>query len=197
MKLTKDDITRALKISRAIQDYFDHDPFQRVLRSTDAYDLLVKKNLVEVDRHSGYKFRAFLHKLKDNDVLRKLIPQCRAEETSGNFTNWYFESAKSKTVPHGNFKPMSKIDRPQTLNKDDIKQEIQKLPKRDPIGLTLIELETRKKYPRAYEIWSDKEEELLIKVVKEISDPFKLSDLFGRQPSAIQNRLKDKYRIVI
>jgi len=197
MKLTNDDISRALKISRAIQDYFDNDPFQKVLRSTDAYDLLVKKNLVEVDRHSGYKLRAFLHKLKDNDALRRLLPQCRAEDTRGNLTNWYFESAKNKTVAHGNLIPMSQIDRPQTLNRDEIKQEIQKLPKRDPIGLTRIELETRKKYPRAYEFWSVKEEELLIKVVKEISDPFKLSDLFGRQPSAIQNRLKDKYRIVI
>lgn len=161
MKLTNDDISRALKISRAIQDYFDNDPFQKVLRSTDAYDLLVKKNLVEVDRHSGYKLRAFLHKLKDNDALRRLIPQCRAEDTRGNFTNWYFESAKNKTVAHGNLIPMSQIDRPQTLNIDDIKLEIQKLPKRDPIGLTLIELETRKKYPRAYEFWSVKEEGLL------------------------------------
>ncbi|MEI6568118.1 MAG: hypothetical protein WCR20_15680 [Verrucomicrobiota bacterium] len=97
MKLTNDDISRALKISRAIQDYFDNDPFQKTLRSTDAYEILVKKNLVETDRHSGYKLREFLHKLKNNDAL-KLIPQCRAEETRGNFTHWYFESAKSKTV---------------------------------------------------------------------------------------------------
>ena len=51
MKLTNDDISKAMKISRAIQDYLDHEPFQIVLRSTDAYDSLVKKNLVEVDRH--------------------------------------------------------------------------------------------------------------------------------------------------
>jgi hypothetical protein len=102
---------------------------------------LVKKNLVEVDRHSGYKLRAFLHKLKDNDALMRLIPQCRAEDTSGNFTNWYFESAKNKTVAHGNLIPMSQIDRPQTLNRDEIKQEIQKLAKRVPIGLTRILLE--------------------------------------------------------
>lgn len=137
MKLTNDDVSRAMKISRAIQDYFDNDPFQKTLRSTDAYDILVKKNLVEVDRHSGIKLREFLHKLKNNDAL-KLIPQCRAEETKGNFTHWYFESAKNKTVPHGNLVRIGQIDRLKKLNKDDIKQEIQKFPKRDLIGLTLI-----------------------------------------------------------
>ena len=194
--MTEDDKLQAIKISQALQDYFDTKPFQRVLRSPDAYDILVRKKVVEADRHSGIKFRDFLKKLKNDHALH-YIPQCRAEETNGNITNWFFESAKNKTISQRNLSSLTQIDRPKTINIEDIKQQIQNLPKMDPIRLTLLELQTRKNYPRAYEYWSGIEEEILINVVREISDSFKLSDLFGRQPSAIQTRLKDKYHIVI
>jgi hypothetical protein len=42
-----------------------------------------------------------------------------------------------------------------------------------------------------------KKRNYLSKLSRKFLIRFKLSDLFGRQPSAIQNRLKDKYRIDI
>jgi hypothetical protein len=69
---------------------------------------------------------------------------------------------------------------------------VEKLPRRDTSDFGVVELETRKNYPRAYEYWSPKEEELLKQVYAEIQDPMELSQLFKRQPSAIENRIKSK-----
>jgi len=194
--MTDNDILKAIKISQALQAYFDNNPMTKELRSTDAYEVLVKKNLVETDRHSGIKFRKFLSKLKSNNALN-LIPQCRAEETCGNTTIWYFISEKSKTLNQRNLIPLSQVDRIQSLNLEEIKQQILAFPKRNPNDFTSIQLGTREKYSRAFEYWTRSEEDLLLDVIKEISAPFKLSKLFGRQPSAIQHRLKTRFRIEI
>lgn len=194
--ITNDDKLRAIKISQALQDWFDSNRELRSLRSTDVYEILVKKNLVEKDRHNGVKFREFLIKLKNNQAL-DLIPQCRIEQTDGKFINGFFESTPNKTIKSRNLIPINKINDVKTLDIEEIKKEIEELSKRKISDFDFIELGTRKKYPRAYECWTKKEEDLLLKVVKEITDPFELSKIFKRQPSAIQNRLKEKFSIII
>ena len=51
-------------------------------------------------------------------------------------------------------------------------------------------LEIRKKYRRAYEPWDDTEDNLLIQQYTEVKDIQILSDIFQRQPGAIESRLK-------
>lgn len=194
--LSQDDLMQAIKISQVLQDYFDQNHGATKLRSTDAYEILVKKNVVEKDRHSGIKFREFLKKLKNNNALNH-IPQCREEGTGGKATNWYFESAPTKTIRARNLKPISKAGIKLSFEKSDIKNQVSAFPKCDTANFTHIELGTREKYKRAYESWTAEEDSLLLKVVEEITDSFELSDLFERQPSAIQRRLMEKFSIII
>jgi hypothetical protein len=194
--ITNDDIMQAIKISQTLQEYFDKNYVGESLRSTDAYEILVKKNVVERDRHKGIKFREFLIHLKKNNSLYH-IPQCRTEGTSGNTTNWYFETAPVKTIRAKNLKPIALAGKILTIDLDEVKSKINAFAKRDTAKFTHILIETREKYPRAYEYWTPNEDKLLLEVVKEITDSFKLSELFQRQPSAIQNRLKDKFKINI
>ena len=195
--ITNDDIMQAIKISQTLQEYFDKNYVaDGKLRSTDAYEILVKKNVVEKDRHNGIKFREFLKKLKKNNQLY-LIPQCDPEKTSGSSTNWFFYSARGKTIKAKNLVPINQVGKVISIDMNRIKNEINELPKRDTAKFTHIQIETREKYARAYEIWTPNEEKLLLEVVKEITDCFKLSELFQRQPSAIQNRLKDGFKIII
>jgi hypothetical protein len=194
--ITSTDITQAIRISQALQEYFDKTREFKALRSAEAYEILVKKGLVEKDRHSGAKFRSFLSLLKSNNALN-LIPQCRAVATQGKTTNWFFESTPGKTITAKNLKPISEVGKASALNTEKIKEQIEELPKRDISGLLPQELETRMNYPRAYEFWSTLEENLLLEVIKEIKDPFELSKLFKRQPSAIKLRLSEKHNIQI
>lgn len=194
--ITKDDIMQAIKISQTLQEYFDKNNAGKTLRSTDAYELLVKKNVVERDRHNGIKFREFLVHLKRNNELYH-IPQCRHESTSGNTTNWFFQTAPEKTIRIKNLKPIELADKVTTIDMAEVKNKINTFPKCDTSKFTHIQFETREKYKRAYEFWTSTEEQLLIEVVKEITDVFKLSELFERQPSAIKNRLKDRFKIII
>lgn len=87
---------------------------------------------------------------------------------------------------------MAQAIQKKTLDLESIIREVDQLPNRDISGFGVVELETRKNYPRAYEYWSPKEEELLKQVYAGIQDPMKLSRLFKRQPSAIENRVKSK-----
>jgi hypothetical protein len=151
---------------------------------------------VERDRHNGIKFRDFLRLLKDNNALN-LIPQCRFEKSSGKTINWFFDSTPGKTITAKKLRPIGDVGKPVTINTENIKIQIEELPKRDTSKMLPQELETRINYPRAYEFWTDEEEQLLLQVIMEIKDPFELSKLFKRQPSAIQNRLKSKHNIIV
>ena len=194
--ITKNDILLAIKISQALQDYFNKNPGCHPLRSDDAYEILVKKKIVEIDRHQGIKFREFLKHLKRNDQLH-LIPQCQAEETAGISTNWFFRTAATKTKPIRKLIPISEAVITRTLSENEIKDTVNTFPKTETNKFTHIQLETRKNYPRAYEKWFKEEEDFLIQVVKEIKDPMKLSELFQRQPSAIKTRLEDHFNIIL
>jgi hypothetical protein len=194
--ITSTDIQQAIRISQALQEHFDKTHEFKALRTTEAYEILVKKGLVEKDRHGGIKFRAFLSLLKASNALN-LIPQCRTEATQGNTTNWFFESTPGKTISAKKLKPISEIGKTLTLKLENIMEQIEELPKRDASKFLPQELDTRKNYPRAYEFWTNAEENLLLEVVNEIKDPLELSKLFKRQPSAIKDRLKKKHSIIL
>ncbi len=189
MTISTSDTTLALRISQALQEYFDRERIVGPLRSNEVYDILVRQGLIERDRHQGVKFRDFLHRLKKENQLY-LIPQCRFEETRGTQVNWFFESTPGKVPKGRRLIPIAQAVQKKTLDLEAIRQEVENLPKRDTSGFGVVELETRKNYPRAYELWTSKEEELLKQVYQEIKDPMELSKLFKRQPSAIENRIK-------
>ena len=194
--ITDNDVRQAIKISQVLQDYFEKAITHGELRTTDVYDILARKGAVEKDRHNGTKFRTFLHHLKKHNQLY-LIPQCRAEDTSGTNTNWFFHSAPGKTTKVQNLKPLAEMGKSTTVNENEVKKSIGLFPKRDTSKFTPKETETRENYPRSFEFWTNEEEQLLLEIVNEIKDPFKLSELFQRQPSAIQARLREKFKIVI
>jgi hypothetical protein len=191
MTISSSDTTLALRISQALQEYFDRERMVGPLRSNEVYEILVRQGLIERDRHQGIKFREFLHRLRKENQLY-LIPQCRVEETRGNQVNWFFESTPGKVPTGRKLVPLAQAVQKKTLDLEAVRQEVDQLPKRDTSDFGVVELETRKNYPRAYEYWSPKEEELLKQVYAEIQDPMELSRLFKRQPSAIENRVKSK-----
>lgn len=94
MSLSPSDYQQAVRISRALEDYFAMTG-KVVLRSTEVYPYLQRQGLVPKDRHNGIYFRKFLKRLKRNHALN-LIPQCEAIDQDEVFTNWYFRSAKKK-----------------------------------------------------------------------------------------------------
>lgn len=188
MTISSSDTTLALRISQALQEYFDRERIVGPLRSNEVYEILARQGLIERERHQGIKFREFLHRLRKENQLY-LIPQCRVEETRGNQVNWFFESTPGKVPTGRKLVPIAQAMQKKTLDLEAISREVDQLPKRDTSGFGVVELETRKNYPRAYEYWSPKEEELLKQVYAEIQDPMELSRLFMRQPSAIRNRL--------
>ena len=194
--ITKSDISKAIKISQALQEYFDKNQGKGRIRSTDAYEILVKQNLVEKDRHSGIKFREFLYHLMKNNNLH-MIPQCKPEQASPTMTNWFFQSAKNKTVTAKNLIPVSEIGKQAIINEEDIKEIVALFPKRKEEDFTHVHHEIRATYPRAYEYWSKEEDELLLLLEKEIKDTDRLASLLQRQPSAVKRRLKEKFGIEI
>jgi hypothetical protein len=191
MPISTSDTTLALRISQALQEYFDRERIVGPLRSNEVYEILVRQGLIERDRHQGIKFREFLHRLRKENQLY-LIPQCRVEETRGNQVNWFFESTPGKVPTQRKLVPIAQAVQKKTVDLEAIRREVDQLPKRDTSDFGVVELETRKNYPRAYEYWTPKEEELLKQVYAEIQDPMELSRLFKRQPSAIENRVKSK-----
>lgn len=159
--ITADEKQQALRISRALQVFFNENPGKPVLRSTDAYDILVTKGLIERDRHQGVKFREFLHKLKKAGAL-SFIPQCQSESGNNNMTNWFFRSTPSvaavKLPP-----PDSKFTNEEL---ETFKAQVSLLDKKPENSFSYVEKETRKNYPRAYEYWTFAETNLLQDIAK-------------------------------
>lgn len=185
--VTNEEKQLALRISRALQAFFNENPSTTSLRSNDAYDILVTKGLVERDRHHGIKFREFLKKLKMANALA-FIPQCRPQPSNGGFTNWFFQSVSTVT-------PLARsASRRKTEAMDEhaaLKAEIDLFDKRPESDFDYVAKETRKTYPRAYEYWTLAEEVLLAETASRIKSTFELSKIFGRQPSAIERKLKE------
>ncbi|MFB2118732.1 hypothetical protein [Parapedobacter sp. 2B3] len=184
--LIKEEKQSAIRISRALQAFFNENPGTTVLRSDDAYDILVTKGLVERDRHHGIKFRDFLRRLKEAGAL-SFIPQCQPEPGNGHYTNWYFRSVSAVT-------PLVKSPIRQKISTDGyaaLRAEIDTFDKVPESRLNYVAKEIRKTYPRAYEHWTLAEVNLLQETAKQIACTLELSKIFGRQPSAIKRKLKE------
>jgi hypothetical protein len=196
MEINYEDFQKARRISREIQRYLE-EINEDGLRSTDIYPILAKKGLIEKDRHNGLHFRKFLRKLKDNDLL-KLIPQCQYRYTKTEFLEWYFYRSKVSTMKE--ILPADeerKLIVPEITEKEinDIieseKYNINDLPKRDTSTFTPQMFEIRQEYPRAYEIWTEKEVEIMQRAFIEFKRIDKVAELLKRQPSVIKRKLED------
>lgn len=179
----------ANKISGVLQHFFIQHPESVNLRSTDVYDILVTKGLVERDMHQGIKFRQFLFKLYANNAL-VFLPQCSVKKSNGKQLLWFFNSAPKSPFCR-RLKPKSfnePVDTEYLIN--GIKKTVAAFPKRDTSALNWKALQIRTWYPRAYEYWTLEEETLLRNLVSKIPCKFKLSELLMRQPSAIEKRLE-------
>lgn len=69
MEISLEEKKRAMQVSQALQHFFEENRGTPELRSRDAYNIWVTKNLVERDRSQGYFFREFLKKLKRAGAL--------------------------------------------------------------------------------------------------------------------------------
>lgn len=200
MTITHEDLQKAKRISRAIQEYLEMNNKEGI-RSTDIYPYLAKKGLIEKDRHNGIHLRRFLIKLKNHNLL-SLIPQCTCNPGINNeFNEWYFykskASPKSVLSDKEEKSDVSLILIP-TLTDSEIndliineKAKIEQLPKRRTDDLTPQELETRMNYPRAYEYWTDTEYDIMISAYKKFLKIDKVAELLGRQPSVVEKKLTE------
>ncbi|ALO17381.1 hypothetical protein L21SP5_03786 [Salinivirga cyanobacteriivorans] len=195
MDISHEDFQRAKRISRAIQEYLELTN-QDGLRSTDIYPVLAKKGLIEKDRHNGLHFRKFLRKLKDNNLLKSLIPQCEYRHTKTEFLEWYFYRSIVKTSDEINSTTeRKKLIVPETAEEEinelieKAKKHIAKLPKRDTSEFTPQMNEIRNNYPRAYEIWTEREIEIMIRAYNKFKRIDKVAELLQRQPSVVKERI--------
>jgi len=194
--MRQDEFQKARRISRAIQEYLETTG-SNGLRSTDLYPYLSRKGLIEKDLNNGLKFRHFLKKLHKAGLLSTLIPQCKPQESfsSEEFMKWYFfkvnENKKLSIQTSQNKKKLSSItsdhEADSIINK--LRPTIEKLPKKPSSSFNFTERNIRKIYPRAFEIWSSKELEILKVSWKIFLKVDKVSNLLKRQPSAVEYRL--------
>jgi hypothetical protein len=198
MEITPEEIQKARRISRAIQEHLEQTR-SNGLRSTDLYPMLVRKDLIEKDRHQGVHFRRFLIKLQNHGLL-KLIPQCKPIPAIKNeFNEWYFYMVNHDKAELNDIKITDRISDTHNfpLNTEDetneiineLRNSISLLPKTNRTFLPQ-EIETRAKYPRAYEIWTKAEIDILSQTFEKIKRIDKLAQLLERQPSAVEFRLK-------
>jgi len=87
MTLTKDDIQKALRIKRAVDDYFEKSSEKKV-QAKELMKLFISKGIFTSNNKDGLPIRDFLRFLEDNKQL-KLIPQAFFEQKEQN-KNWYF-----------------------------------------------------------------------------------------------------------
>lgn len=197
MDISHEDFQRAKRISRAIQEYLELIN-QDGLRSTDIYPVLAKKGLIEKDRHNGLHFRKFLKKLKEYNMLKSLIPQCEYRTTKTEFLEWYFYRSKVNTSKD----IASKTERKKLIIPETTEEEINeliekaenhiaRLPKRDTSDFTPQMNEIRNNYPRAYEIWTEREIEIMLRAYKKFKRIDKVAELLQRQPSVVKERIEN------
>ena len=98
MKISDQEIQKALKIRNAIQTYLERTKEVNI-RSTDVFPYLVRKGIFVEDKNNGLFFRRFLKKLYQANMLHSLIPQCKyVPGIKGEiFGEWYFNTHKPET----------------------------------------------------------------------------------------------------
>ena len=195
--MSQDEFQKARRISRAIQKYLETTG-SNGLRSTDLYPYLSRNGFVEKDLNNGLKFRQFLNKLYKEGSLTELIPQCKPQKSFSSeiFMEWYFYRVNENKEPLS--QTSQHIKKFSSITSDDeidiiinkLRLTIENLPKNPSSSFNFNERNIRKLYPRAYEIWSARELEVLKVVWKIFLKVEKVSKLLKRQPSAVEYRLK-------
>ena len=195
MNFTQEDYQKAKRISEAIQEFLLHTGMKDA-RSTDVYDMLARKGLIEKDRHQGYHFRKFLLKLKDANVLSQVIPQCTFSSNGRGENEWHFHlSAKKTTNSTGMGQKATVLHKP-AMSKDEIHRLMQEespnvemLPVRTDKKYTPQELSIKKNYPRAYDYWTKNEYKILDRVYQQCKNVDAVAGLLQRQPHIVKEKI--------
>jgi hypothetical protein len=87
MGITNSDIQKALRIKRAVNEYFVTSPETRV-QAKELMNLFIEKGIFTHNNKDGLPIRDFLRHLYKNNHLH-LIPQVQFEQKRMN-KNWYF-----------------------------------------------------------------------------------------------------------
>jgi hypothetical protein len=124
MNLTHEDYQKAKRISDAIQEFLLQTGMKDA-RSTDVYDMLARKGLIEKDRHQGYHFRKFLLKLKTANVLSQIIPQCTFTTNESGDNEWHFHLSTKKANNSTSIRNPAAVVHEPAMDKDDILRLIQ------------------------------------------------------------------------
>lgn len=201
MDLSQEDFQKAKRISRAIQEYLESINDDG-LRTTDIYPMLKRKGLIEADRHNGLHLRNFLRYLYNNDLIH-LIPQCKPQKSlyKKDGLEWYFYRVNEKQDSEENIitnteESTTPIKEP-LLTDEEIDKLIEQsqsaidnLPKRGKdYEFTPQQLEIRHTYPRAYEEWTEKETDFMIRAFRKFGKIDKVAKLLRRQPSVVEKHL--------
>jgi hypothetical protein len=194
MKLTQAEFQKIKRISEAIQQFLLQTGMIDA-RSTDLYEFLARKGLIEKDRHQGYHFRTWLRELKEANLLY-LIPQC-SFNINDRGHEWYFNLARKPSgKPTGPEKKASVLHNPAMTKEDkDLlmrkeKLNVENLPQRTDIKYTSQQMEIRKYYPRAYENWTEIEYGILERVYLQCRDMSAVATLLQRQPHIVKEKIE-------
>lgn len=198
MDLTYEEIRKAREISRAIQEYLVSTG-QKGARPNDVYQFLARRDLIEKDRHEGIHFNKFLNKLKKTGML-KLIPQCTCTVSNSGRNEWHFYRASEQRAElHDIRKPVEESQKHYSpeLSQEEISHLtaketplVEKLPQRKNMNFTIQELEIRKNYPRAYELWTDTEIDIMKRVYTLCKNIDATANLLKRQPHVVKEKLE-------
>lgn len=117
MKISNNEIKKALKIKNAVQEYLEQTKKVN-LRSTDVFPFLVRRGLYEQDYRNGLYFRQFLKRLYKANMLRSLIPQCKyVPGINGKiYGEWYFNVHRPEAVEE---KKENALEKSRILNLDE------------------------------------------------------------------------------
>jgi len=207
--MRQDEFQRARRISRAIQEYLINTGSNGI-RSTDIYPYLARNGYIEKDMNNGLKFRLFLKKLYTEGTLQSVIPQCKPQKSgwSNEQIEWWFYQVKEKNVQNHtrvddsknneNDKIQIRVFEPIMIDKEadeiinKLKFSIDQLPKKPKDSFSYVEKEIRKMYPRAYEIWTEKEIEIARIAYRLFRKLNKVAKLLRRQPSAVEMKLRSR-----
>ena len=96
MGLSKQEIQKALRVSRLIQEYIEMVRTSN-LNSNDVTDYLERKQMFPSHPQKGFYLRQFLHKLRKEGYLDSLIPQAKYQNPVGSelLGSWSFNDAKA------------------------------------------------------------------------------------------------------
>jgi len=196
MGITHEDYQKAERISEAIQEFLLQTGMKDA-RSTDVYEILARKGLVEKDRHQGYHFRKFLLKLKNANVLSQVIPQCILTTNDRGVNEWRFHLSTKKVNITANMGKLATVVHKPVMNRDDILRLVEgestnvgMLPLRTDKIYTPQELAIKKNYPRAYEYWTQSEHKILERVYKKCKNLDAVAGLLKRQPHIVKEKLE-------